>query len=502
MNAKKIISLLLCLFMLSACALMVGCNGGDDNSSGSNDGGVVGGDTMEDYGVTMPEFKWDGDQYKEFDVLIYSNEAQTTYFCEDVQPDLYTTTDGSLNEAVKRRNDEILSQYGVTVKGHPVKDVAADLKLDISSGTNLYDAALPFMPAAAALAQEGYLWDLKEFDDYIHFDQPWWDQSANKSLTIGNKLFFTTGDISIMPKIVSTAITFNKEILEKNFPEYNLYDMVKNNEWTFDKMLEMSRVVTADTDGTAGLSYKDSWGLSSSYGDVSAFFIAGGKNYISKDDDDLPVISFNDTASTTLIQQILQDLQIKEDWVFHCDEVNDGSDKWVVSLDIFGQNRALFRTSAFSAIKKLRAYDDVQDFGIIPFPLMTEEQDTYYTYCSARMAYGVVIPTSRVEEEAEYSAFMLELMAFGGMKHITPAYYETTLKYRDLRDDESAEMLDNYIFKNVVYDLGIIYDFGGISGMITNLMSQSSANIVSAFEEKENQIQTAIDDCVISYELG
>ena len=86
MNAKKIISLLLCLFMLSACALMVGCNGGDDNSSGSNDGGVVGGDTMEDYGVTMPEFKWEGDQYKEFDVLIYSNEAQTTYFCEDVQP--------------------------------------------------------------------------------------------------------------------------------------------------------------------------------------------------------------------------------------------------------------------------------------------------------------------------------------------------------------------------------------------------------------------------------
>lgn len=501
MNAKKIISMLLCLVMLSASAMLVACNGDDETSSDNSGAGVVGGDSIEDYGVTMPEFKWEGDDYKEFNVLIYSNEVQTTYFCEDVEPDLYSTTDATLNEAVKKRNDEILSKYGVTIKGHPVADVAAELKLDISSGLNNYDAALPFMPAAASLAQEGYLWDLNEFDDYLHFDQPWWDQSANKSLSIGNKLYFTTGDITIMPKIVSTAITFNKEILAKTFPDYNLYEMVENKEWTFDKMIEMSRTVTADTDGAAGFSYKDTWGASSSYGDVSAFFIASGKNYITKDDDDLPVISFNDTASTTLLQKILQNLQLKDEWVFHCNEVNDGSDIWVVSLDVFGQNRALFRTSAFSAIKKLRAYDDAEEFGIVPFPLMTEEQDDYYTFCSARFAYCAVIPTSLEEEDAEFSAYMLEVMAFGGMKHITPAYYDTTLKYRDLRDDESAEMLD-LVFSNVVYDLGIIYDFGGIGSMISDLMSQNSTNIVSSFEAKEQLIQTAIDNCVESYELG
>ena len=131
---------------------------------------------------------------------------------------------------------------------------------------------------------------------------------------------------------------------------------------------------------------------------------------------------------------------------------------------------------------------------------MTEEQDTYYTYCSARMAYGVCIPTSLSREEAEFSAYMLDLMAFGAKKYITPAYYETTLKYRDLRDNESGEMLD-LIFSNVVYDLGIIYDFGGIGSMISNLMSNNSINIVSAFEEKKDMIQDAIDTCLESYEI-
>ena len=276
--------------------------------------------------------------------------------------------------------------------------------------------------------------------------------------------------------------------------------MVEKKEWTFDKMIEMSREVTADTDGTSGMTYNDTWGMSSSWGDVSAFFIASGKNYISKDSDDLPIITFDDTASTTLIQKILQNLQLKDEWCFHCNTVNDGSNIWVVSLDVFGQNRALFRTSAFSAIKKLRAYDDADEFGIVPFPLMTEEQDTYYTYCSARWAYCAVSPTSLTKEEAEFSAFMLEVMAFGGMKHITPAYYETTLKFRDLRDDESGEMLD-LVFDNVVYDLGIIYDFGGIGSMISDLMSTNSTNIVSSFEAKKEVIQSDIDKCIESYDV-
>ncbi len=499
MQTKRIISMLLCILMLVSMAMLASCGSSDDNNSSNtaSEDNTNKGENLEDY-VDMPEFRWTGDEFKEFHVAIYSNEHQATYFCEDVEPNLYSTTDASLNDAVIKRNNEIFNKYGVTIVGEPVIDVAEALKTDVESSLKQYDAALPFMALAATLAQDDFLYDLNEFSDYLHFDQPWWDKYATESLSIGGKLFFNTGDISIMPKIVSDAITFNKEMLKKNFPDTDLYQMVKDKQWTFDKMVEMSREVTADTDGNPGMSHTDTWGLSSSYADVSRFFIAGGRSYITKDSDDLPIVAVNDAASTTAIQRILENLQLKDDWVYHCNTYSDPNQMWVVSLDVFGQNRALFRMSAFSAIKKLRQYDDADEFGIVPLPLLTEDQDNYYTHCSARMAYGVVIPVSLTREEAEFSAFMIEAMAFGGMKYITPAYYDTTLKYRDLRDDESVEMLD-LIFDNVVYDLGVIYDFGGVSSMLTTLMTNNSTSVVSEYEKNASVIQNAIDNCLESY---
>ncbi len=499
MKAKRLLSLFAAVLMLLSTLLLASCNKEEEESKG--EGAEIKGDALEDV-VEMPEYKWkDDESFKQFDVLVYSQESQPTYYSEDVESGLYSNTDQALTDAVKKRNDEIYSKYGVTVKAVPVSDVSKELMDTVLAGDNLYDAAMPFMPGAAKLAQENCLYDLNDFGDYLHFDKEWWDQSANKSLSIGGKLYFTTGDITIMPKIVSFAMTFNKSMLSKYFADTDLYQMVRDGKWTMDKLMEMCRKVTADSDGTAGMTYMDTWGLSSSHNDAAAFYIASGYSYVSKDADDLPIVSFDDQASITHAKKILEDLQVKDEWVFHCNTAGT-EDIWKTSLDTFGQNRALFRTSAFSAMKKLRVYDDVDDYGIVPIPKATEKQDKYYTYCNAQYAYSVVIPNSLSQEEAEWSAYIIEAMAYGGRKYITPAYYETTLKSRDLRDAESEEMLDDYVFANIVYDLGVIYDFGGITTMIGNLMSSNSTNVNSKFQEIEDTIADDIETCVEAYGLN
>lgn len=501
MKFTKIISLCLCLLVCASCFL-VACNNDSDTSS-------TGGTTSKEkvttgydsetgrYVVQMPEYTWT--DKTTFTVCITSDEAQSTYYSEEVDPDLYDTTDQKLKDAVKARNDEIEEDVGVKVLAEPVKAVGEAVRLDVTSATGLYDAAMPFMTEAAVLAQEGYLYDLYDFTDYFHFDQAWWDKGAEEVLSINNKLFFTTGDISIMPKIVSIAVTFNKEILAKQFPGVDLYQMVKDKQWTFDKMIEMSRQCTVDSDGVTGFTYEDSWGLSSSYGDASMLYLSSGKRYITKDSNDQPVLAFDNEASVSIAQNILEKLQLTNEWCFHCNTIQDTSTRWIISLDIFGQNRCLFRTSAFSAIKKLRAYADADEFGVIPMPLLTSDQDTYYTPCNTAYAYCVVIPTSLNESNAKFSAYMIELMAVGAKNYITPAYYESTLKQRDMKDDESEEMLDNYIFSNIVYDLGIVYNFGGISTMLQNLMSSSSTDIASTLESSKDAINLAIEECVDAY---
>ena len=130
---------------------------------------------------------------------------------------------------------------------------------------------------------------------------------------------------------------------------------------------------------------------------------------------------------------------------------------------------------------------------------MTETQTDYATYCNCKFAYCVVIPTSLSRENAEFSAYMLDAMAWGGRKFIVPAYYDVILKYRDFKDQDSEDMLDNYIFNNIVYDLGNVYDFGGVQSMFDELMRNQSTNVASTLEGKKSAIESAIEECLMAY---
>lgn len=503
---KKITALAICLLLLASLAL-ASCGGTEQSESPSeSEPEKVLTDSIEDY-VKMPAFRWrnsDGSMregYDKFNLCIYSNNVATTYFSEDIVPNLYSTTDEVLNAAVTARNDEIELKYGVKITAEAVDDVVETLKNDVSSSLNNYDATMPFMRGAAnSLAADGMLYDLFEFGDYIHFDQPWWDKDCVDSVSIGHKLYMATGDISIMPKIVSFGMTFNKVMMENRFPDIDLYQMVRDGEWTFDRMIELCREVTYESDGSAGMTYADNWGLSSSYSDAGAFYLASGQKFITKDPEDLPVIALGDETSVSTAIKILENLQLENVWVYHCNtSAGQVPNIWQTSLDVFGENRALFRTSAFSAIKKLRAYDGADEFGLVPVPKMTSTQDTYHTYCNTVYAHAAVIPNSLDRERAEFAAYMLELMAYGGMKHITKAYYDTILKTRDLKDAESEEMLDKYIFNHLVYDLGNVYDFGGIQSMLGDLMANNSTDIASSLQGNLDKIQSAIDETVEEY---
>ena len=167
-------------------------------------------------------------------------------------------------------------------------------------------------------------------------------------------------------------------------------------------------------------------------------------------------------------------------------------------MGAFGNKRSLFCGSAFSALKKLRVYDVDSIYGIVPLPKATVEQDTYYTPASTGMAYGICIPVN--VPNPEFSAYMIEVLACGGKNYVTPAYYEVALKSRAAKDDDSEEMLD-LIFDNVVYDLGVMYNFGGIDFFGT-LMEQNSTNVTSYLQSIEPSIQAAIDAYVMAYELN
>lgn len=509
MKKNRLIASLLCLLL--ACSLALAACGSEtttDESSNtsaetSKDNSTVDIYRTEDGTYTldklnMPTFEF---TETEFRVCVYNNVKQATYYSEEIGYDMYSTTDTAINEAVRTRNDLVEEKYNVRVVAYAVDDVKATLDEFAMVADCPFDAAMPFMPACAALAQQDMLYDLKSYDS-LHLEAPWWDQSANNSLSINNKLYFTIGDISIMQKITSYAITFNKAMYSQLCRDTygDLYQMVRDHQWTFDRLHEMGKLATADIDGESGLTYKDQFGLSSSNNDAVLLYLASGQRLISKGTDDLPMLSFGENELSKDVAIKILDTMQQTDWTMNCQKLTGVSNVWQISLDVFGENRALFRTTAFSAIKKLRNYTNGDDFGIVPIPLMYEGQDTYYTPSSARFAYGVCIPKS--VSNPEFSAYMLEVLSCYAKNTITPAYYDSTLKGRDAKDPESEEMLDRYIFNNVVYDLGIIYDFGNVASMFGTLMEQNSTAIVSTLDANRSAIETAIKDCIDDFNLN
>lgn len=508
------IALLLCLTLLCS-GMLAACTTGeqtDESADVSQSASDSNPDAQNKYvdangkytldGLDMPAFNY---TETEFRVCVYDNSIQDTYFSEEIGYDLYATTDTVLNEAVKTRNGLIEEKYGVKVVAYCVPDVFETVRQSVMNPMDVYDAAMPFMFNCATLAQDGNLYDLMQYDQkYLHLDAPWWDQTANASFSVGGKLYFTTGDISIMQKVCSGAIAFNKtmyhEYLEGEYGD--LYQMVRDHKWTVDVLYEMGRKVTADTDGESGMSYKDRWGLVGANGFATTLYCASGEGIIGKDQADHLTLEFGKSErGIQYAQKVLELLKNDGSWFLNVQTLTGQVDNiWQTSVDVFGENRALFYACAFSAIKKLRAYPNMSDFGLIPVPLSDETQENYQTQAGCTYSYGICIPSD--VKNPEFSAYMIEALACGAKNTVTPAYYEVTLKTRDAKDPESEEMLDQYIFKNQVYEIGFMYDFGGVSSMFSTLVANNSSDIASELDSKKLAILAAIKECEDAYALN
>ena len=95
---------------------------------------------------------------------------------------------------------------------------------------------------------------------------------------------------------------------------------------------------------------------------------------------------------------------------------------------------------------------------------------------------------------------MMDVMSATGRQYIRESYYEQILKNKDgLSDeDQSIDMLD-LIFSNIVYDVGRVYNFGGLNTLHDTLMKDNSANIASQLESIRGAAEQAIADVIERY---
>lgn len=273
--------------------------------------------------------------------------------------------------------------------------------------------------------------DLAQIDD-LHLGNPWWINGQFEELNINGALYTVLGDLNLSIYKDCEVVYFNKTVLN-NFQLENPYTLVRNNQWTIDKLLEMSMAVVQDLNGDGVMKFEDDLygiylqgvpfrGFQTAL-DVQ-FIITGedGKRYISPLTERIAE-ACGKASRLRDTEGLLTDGQAVDFYTY---------------TKTLAEDRALFHASYLHVLEGDIMRNMVSDFGIVPYPKLNEEQEQFKTQI-AETAVCNYIPINC--PDAELSARVIETLAYHSMMDVIPAYYSVALENKYTRDADVPEML-------------------------------------------------------------
>ena len=435
------------------------------------------------------EFKYEYPQVDlQKDDIIFVVPDSTYSYYESFEIYAAELNDEVINDSVFNRNAIVESKLNCYILEDKKSAIHEIVKTNFNSGIDDYDVYMPMMNDSIALASDGLLADLTTLEG-INLDGDWWDQRANKDLTIDGKLYFSTGDISILDNECTMVMFFNKKLISDNALE-SPYDLVKTNKWTLDKVYEMSKEFTAD-DGDSIWNNKDKYGLHVAFNAPHSFFFGGGGRMTVNDGEKI-TITLGDETYTNMIDDIME-ISLSTNVVTNN---HAGCTTFESICEMFTNNQIIFTTFALTDMRQFRNAKNF-DFGILPYPHYTEDQTEYNCLISTVLVPGVCFLNGF--ETTENAAIVVDAMAYESKETLTYAYYDKTLTLRDLRDEESGEMLD-IIFSSRVYDIGYICNWGGMGRIFEDMYSAKQNNFTSKFDGMKNSIDAAMEDTMMRFQ--
>ena len=134
------------------------------------------------------------------------------------------------------------------------------------------------------------------------------------------------------------------------------------------------------------------------------------------------------------------------------------------------------------------------DFGVIPMPKYSEDQDRYYSEANAYSTSLISVPMTVTNPDR--SGLILEALAAYGKQEISPAYLENLVLVKSIRDADSAEMLQ-LIFDSQVFDVGYFFNWGNTLNTTMELLNKRKDTIASTLEKiakkVDKDVQATID---------
>ncbi len=388
-----------------------------------------------------------------------------------------------LNDAVYDRNNKVTEEFNVKLSYTPILSDMAKFNEAISQSIMSQDQAYDIIVPDYWWASEvnGWFLNLMEVDT-LALDKPWWCAGWNDAATVEGMLPGAVGWFTLDMIANMNVIFFNKNLydsmgLDDQFGLDGLYDTVRDGTWTIDLFRQMSTAASQDLDGDGVMTDADMFGTQSSLQSGRALLWSSGMELCRREEDG--------TLTATLTTEKNYDI-FKMALSFYEEPGNkyDGT-------NLFKADQVLFDMSHVGAAVEYR--DMESDFGIVPYPKYDPADETYRNRNFGSSYFAIPVTA----KDINLSAVILEAQNFYSYLNVRPTYYDTVLKAKAARDEETCEMLD-LVMDTCYIDPFFIYGtvLGGVADQPFNLVASKSDTYMSRMESLAKSIDTKMADLV------
>lgn len=469
MKAKRVSALILAVIMSASAFVSCAESKDEEKTAGTDDLTVV---TEAETKEPNPLDNVQTQDFEGVDFVFLTQSSGINGTGRFTQEIYVEAEDGEIiNDAVFKRNTAVNEKLNVNVKAVPVANPSADARRAITSDDGAYDVVnIEHKATAATFTSEGLTRNWYDIP-VIDMPQPWWNQNAQRNLTIKGKLYMMSGAMLISEIDDTLAMVYDKKLADDNNLG-SIYDLVFEGDWTLDTFGEQVLAVYNDINGDGKMKPEDDlFGYAQDPASMTYNWVFSC-DLLNETVDEDGEIDFN--VNTEKIQDTL----VKLSDIIGSDGVYQGLDLYA-GLNYFKEDRIYVYAIILRNIELLR--DMNSDFGIIPYPKYDDKQENYYNHVGAASPI-MVIPITDCDND-ELLGSVLEVMAITSYQIVKPAYFDVALKEKYARDEETQHALD-IILASRTYNLTYLGGYGLVN-IIAPLIHSGKTEFASAWAKQE-----------------
>ena len=394
-------------------------------------------------------------------------------------------TGGTIIEtAVYDRNATMKKLYNCEIKATE-GDAGTLIQNDVNSGTNEYDFSSGEYRAFGTNTN-GYYINLYNLD--LDFNLPGWNKTFFDEMTVRDsngvdKLYVFDGDFNVIGYKGTWVLYCNLDLYNQNFTE-NIFDLVKNGEWTIDKMTEMVSAVMQDNGDQVWKEGDDIFGLMSTTYNPPALLTSMGVRLVAVD-------VATHTLSTS-VDQILANNAIeavnKAGQLYSLGGVYNGS--YVTAREQLEAGKTLFMGEVLDVLERMKDNENL-NVTVLPEPLFEAQENPEYKFYVNEKTSWFNISKNACGGDKEMISDFLNVFVYHSNKIVYPAFRQTFGSVY-CQDERAMEMLD-YIIAGRHYDFGY---YKQVMGQITTMITNNKNELNRAANKFKNTLEGYINDLV------